>query len=131
MKVHNVIITLFCTFLLAACSRNSSGAYSGNCQNQTYETSAEMALILNDKDGRLTGSLTLSGDCVGGGSIEGRRDGNTISFVTKSVYGQITWSGSLDGNTIEGSYIVESSPAYVAATGFSRSQRGIWSVSRR
>ncbi len=90
-----------------------------------------MALILNDAGGSLTGSLTLSGALGGGGQIEGRRDGGTVSFITRSPYGQITWSGTMKGSSIDGSYIIESSPEYVAATGLAASQRGIWTVNRR
>ena len=131
MKTINVIAICICALLLSSCSRSSSGSYTGNCQNQTYGGSAEMALILNDDHGSLTGSLTLSGDLGGGGEIHGRRDGEIISFVTRSPYGQITWSGTIKESTIEGPYIIESSPEYVTATGLTASQRGIWKVTRR
>ena len=90
-----------------------------------------MALILNENSGMLAGSLTLSGDLAGGGEIQGRRDGRTVSFVTRSPYGQITWSGTMEGSAIEGTYIIESSPEYVAATGLAASQNGIWKVTSR
>lgn len=90
-----------------------------------------MTLILNENKNILTGTLTLSGNLGGGADIQGRKDGTSIAFVTRSAYGQISWSGTIKGDLISGHYMTESSPEYMAQTGLTESQRGIWSVTKK
>ena len=61
---------------------NPSGTYEGICTNATYGGQSNMLLVINENGGQLSGTLTLSGDLVGGGDIRGRVDNSRVTFTT-------------------------------------------------
>jgi hypothetical protein len=123
--------TIATLLLIGGCS-NPSGTYEGSCLNSTYGKRASMLLVINENGGQLSGTLTISGDLVGGGDIKGRIDNFTVSFTTKNPeWGQITWTGEFsNGKTIAGRYFVET-PINVQREQGITSQQGTWNVEKK
>lgn len=114
-----------------ASNADVTGTYEGHCENQTYGTTGPMRLTVQEKDGRLSGFLELGGDFFGSGEIGGEIKQSQLTFTTMNDTGEIAWSGTIQGDTIQGSYIVDVPVAIQAQYGTAASQRGIWKVARK
>ncbi len=76
--------------------------------------------------GVVTGSVTIGAPLHGGGPLSGRRDGKTIEFTTSDgAGGRIVWIGKVEGDTLEGQYVVEPTSFFVPGK-----QQGEWSVTK-
>ena len=105
----------------AAMNRKFAG-YAGTCTNQTYGITARMYLAIHEQDGTVSGNLDLFDELGGGGPIIGSIEGDQVTFTINGEFGEINWAGSIDGETIHGTYRVQ------AADG--STENGIWSVSK-
>lgn len=98
----------------------------GTCRNVTESTDGNLKLYVNEKSGRITGFISISGWLVGSGEITGRQTGSRIEFESiDPEFGlSITWKGTVKDGQISGEYYVKPIPAI----GLNR-QVGEWAVS--
>lgn len=108
--------------LICACSENVSGGWEGSCRNDTYGGEGSLSLVLKESNGSIRGTLTIGGgELVGSGEIRGVISGRDISFTSPGdgqLTTNITWTGTIEGNSISGTYKVEPT-AYGSANGIS------------
>lgn len=97
----------------------------GTCHNVTASADGNLKLYVNERSGRITGFISISGWLVGSGEITGRKDGNRFEFESSDpVQGiPITWTGTLKDGRITGEYYIPAMPAFDTPR-----QVGEWSV---
>ena len=110
-----------------------SGGYRGTCYNLTYGVGANLRLVIRAEDsGRVTGSVTISGNLTGSGPLEGYTDGDEISFTSRDPTTglAIAWEGIIDGTYISGDYTT-SLPAHIKAQNpYARDEEGTWKAAK-
>ena len=118
--------------LLCSCGKKVEGRWTGVCHNSTYNSTAPLTITFQQNGGQLKGMLMLGGEELGGsGPLTGCITGKDIVFTTEgdnATYDSINWQGSLDGNSISGTYRIEPTPG-AAFIGFPV-QQGTFSVSK-
>ena len=128
MKKLIICLMLGLQLLLSSCSQKDiTGLYVGDCKNLTYNLNAGLILNIKQKGDKISGTLSLTGkDLGGGGIILGNVIKNKISFTTPedSNFKPIHWIGEIQGDRIDGIYIVEGKGF------FAGKQEGKWSVKK-
>ena len=115
---------------LSGCGPKAEGSYAGGVRNQSYGVEASLFLKLQDRDGLITGTMTIGAPLFGGGDVFGRRDGKNIQFTTSDASGgRIVWIGQVNGAQIDGDYVVEPNGMAQVLVGADK-QQGIWAVKR-
>ncbi len=103
--------------LLCSCGKKVEGRWTGVCHNGTYDSTAPLTITFQQDGGQLKGVLMLGGEeLVGSGPLTGCITGKDIVFTTQGdnvTYNSINWQGSLDGNSISGTYRIEPTPEAV------------------
>lgn len=94
--------------LICACTEKASGRWEGACRNDTYGVEAPLSLVLKESNGSIRGSLIIGGDeLLGSGEISGVISGRDISFTSPGdgqMVTNISWIGTIEGNSISGTY---------------------------
>ena len=99
--------------------------WTGTCRNATYAASGRLKIYFIEDGTKLTGYISISGELVGSGDLEGTKNGTAVSFSSFDPIHKvpITWKGRQDGSRISGEYFIDA----LADQGTSK-QVGEWQV---
>ncbi len=126
MKLRSFILlaTLALTFLSAAFAGDIM-FMRGTCRNVTHGVDGRLKLMLHQKDGVLSGGMSISGWLCGSGPVQGSRTGDKAKFQTKDPQTGmlIDWQGTFVGERLYGEYFVVAN----AASAYQR-EVGEWSM---
>jgi hypothetical protein len=97
-------------------------AYEGTCRNITASADGNVKLMISEENNRLMGMMSVSGWLMGGGPVNGSRNGAEFKFTSTDPSGMvIQWQGELQNRKLSGEYVLE------AQAGLPR-QVGEWSA---
>ncbi|MGV3664056.1 MAG: hypothetical protein ACO1TE_28045 [Prosthecobacter sp.] len=126
MKLRSfiILVTLALTFLPTAFAGELM-FMGGDCRNVTFGVDGRLKMMLLQKDGVLSGKMSVSGWLCGSGSFQGSRKGNKAKFQTKDPQTGmlIDWQGTFVGDRLYGEYFVVAN----AASGYQR-EVGEWAM---
>jgi len=83
-----------------------AGQFGGAVRNQTAGLSADFGIVIDDKDGVLTGCMAVKPPLFGSGPLSGVVKGPDVSFTVVSSIGEIAFDGRNESDRIQGTYIV-------------------------
>lgn len=112
----------------ATASAPEEFTFVGSCVNDTFGGRAKMMLVARKAPEGFVGHLTLTGDLEGSGTVSGRIEGTTISFVSRSEDGwEIAWQGEIRDGKMSGRYIAPVPEAFRNQVGV-EAQQGRWEL---
>ncbi len=108
----------------AAGAGGIAGSWNGTWQDKTVDqASGTFVVTLAQKGTALTGSIIVKGTpCLTSGTVTGAVNGSTINFGAVSGRVQITYSGSVIGTTMKGTY---------AASAMCGDAKGDWQATKK
>jgi len=134
MKIQSLItstLLVAISLVTTGCGpQKIDGNYSGLLRNDSYGIEADVFISLSERDGFVSGTMTIGAPLNGGGSFRGKRDGNFVQFTTNDgAIGQITWIGEVDRRTLGGTYVANPGDI-MTIFGGAQKQQGRWFVER-
>ena len=110
-KIRTVIVAVVAILTTAFAHAKETALWDGSCRNITYQLDGYLKLFTMQDGANITGYISISGWLLGSGEINGKRDGNTITFTSKDATGlKIKWEGIVRGNVLDGEYFIDPSP---------------------
>ena len=107
-KIKWIFILLVSVILTASTFAKDTALWDGTCRNVTHQLDGYLKIFIQQDGTRISGYISISGWLTGSADIQGRRDGNTISFVSTDARGsRIVWSGIVRGDALDGEYVVD------------------------
>lgn len=100
--------------VLVSCSDSAEGVWKGECQNDTVGSKAGLQMTIKQEGDKLQGILMLHDDLHGSGHLTGLVFDNDVTIRSEGdgqTFVNITWSGKLKGDTLQGTYRVEPTPS--------------------
>jgi len=83
-----------------------AGQFGGTVRNQTASLSADFGIIVDDKNGILSGCMAVKPPLFGSGPLSGVVKGQDVSFSVVSSIGEIAFNGRHENNEVQGTYTV-------------------------
>lgn len=103
-----IAIMLVSALLTTTATAKDTALWDGACRNVTHQLDGYLKILIQQDGTQITGYISISGWLTGSAEIKGKRDGNTISFVSKDPAGvRIEWSGIVRGSVLDGEYSVD------------------------
>ena len=84
-----------------------TGQFDGIVHNLSADLSAGFEVLVEDREGSLSGCMGVVQPLFGSGPVEGYAQGDDATFTVKSAIGKIVFSGHRIGRTINGTYTVD------------------------
>ena len=98
---YSFLLAVLLSLFLAACggqgATNVSGTWSGNITDS--EGQVPIVLELTQSGSSINGTITLSGQQ---GTLSGSIANNLVTLATQGSGGSLTFDGSVEGNTMQG-----------------------------
>ncbi|WP_397381876.1 hypothetical protein [Prosthecobacter sp.] len=103
-----ILFTFVSAVLTTASIAKDTALWDGTCRNVTHQLDGYLKLLIQQEGSQISGYISISGWLAGSAEIKGKRDGNTISFVSKDPAGvRIEWSGIVRDDILDGEYTVD------------------------
>jgi hypothetical protein len=98
-------------------------AFNGTCRNATAGVDGNVKLVFWENTNKIEGFMSVSGWLIGGGDVNGIREGNTFRFMSADPSSRlmIYWQGTLQDAILSGEFLI------TAKAGAAR-QVGEWRV---
>jgi hypothetical protein len=107
-KMKWILFTFVSAVLTTASIAKDTALWDGTCRNVTHQLDGYLKLLIQQEGSQISGYISISGWLAGSAEIKGKRDGNTISFVSKDPAGvRIEWSGIVRDDILDGEYTVD------------------------
>jgi hypothetical protein len=107
-KMNWIVIVFVSAMLATATFAKDTALWDGTCRNVTHQLDGYLKLLIQQDGTQISGYISISGWLAGSAEIKGKRDGNTISFVSKDPAGvRIEWSGIVRDDILDGEYTVD------------------------
>lgn len=106
-KMNWVVVIFVSAILTTATIAKDTALWDGTCRNVTHQLDGFLKLFIQQDGPQISGYISISGWLTGSAEIQGKRDGNTITFVSTDPAGmRIEWSGLVRGDVLDGEYVV-------------------------
>jgi hypothetical protein len=106
-KLKWIVIILVSITLTNTAIAKDTALWDGTCRNVTHQLDGFLKLFVQQDGPQISGYVSISGWVTGSAEIQGKRDGNTITFVSTDPAGMhIEWSGIVRGDVLDGEYVV-------------------------
>ena len=107
-KMNWFVIIFVSAILTTATIAKDTALWDGSCRNVTHQLDGYLKLFIQQDGPQISGYISISGWLTGSADIQGRRDGNAVSFVSTDARGsRIVWSGIVRGDILDGEYVVD------------------------
>ena len=110
-KLKNAVVAILAFISAAFAQAKETTLWDGTCHNVTGQVDGFLKLYTTQVDATITGYISISGWLYGSGEISGKREGNSIRFIsTDAGGGKIRWEGIVRNGVLDGEYFVDPDP---------------------